>query len=177
MHMLVQLLGVARPCDLLREDVQLDVFRRMWYFVASICFRSTEAYARYLHHPEAMESVRREPLLPLTAKQRGMIGESRVSASVRAQLLARELSSVPDITDYAKTVNFSLRACMRTQRLMQALGHHVLLEQWQSRRERVATTFADPTCVTKDVLVVVDFVECISGIGLAVPLRRKEKPS
>ena len=60
---------------------------------------------------------------------------------------------------------------------MQALGHHVLLDQWLLPRERVATAFVDPTCVTKDVLVVVDFVECISGIGLVVPLKRKEKPS
>ena len=60
---------------------------------------------------------------------------------------------------------------------MQALGHHALSEQWLLLRERVATTFVDPTCVTKDVLVVVDFVECISGIGLAVTRRRKEKPS
>ena len=60
---------------------------------------------------------------------------------------------------------------------MQALGHHVLLAQWLLLRERVATTFVDPTCVTKDVLVVVDFVECISGIGLVVPLKSKEKLS
>ena len=60
---------------------------------------------------------------------------------------------------------------------MQALGHHVLLAQWLLLRERVATTFVDPTCAARDVLVVVDFVECISGIGLAVTLRRKEKPS
>ena len=60
---------------------------------------------------------------------------------------------------------------------MQVLGHHVLLEQWQLRRERVATTFVDPMCATKDVLVVVDFVECISGIGLVVSLTSKEKLS
>ena len=60
---------------------------------------------------------------------------------------------------------------------MQALGHHVLLEQWLLLRERAATTFVDPTCATRDVSVVVGFVECISGIGLVAPRKSKEKLS
>ena len=105
-HMLVHLLGFAHPQDLMHDDVLPDIFRRVWYFVASVCFRSTEAFASYLRHPSAMEALRREPLLPLTTKQRGMIGESRVSAAVQAQVSARGLSSLPDVKDVAKQMSF-----------------------------------------------------------------------
>ena len=54
-HMLVHLLGFAHPQDLMHDDVLPDIFRRVWYFVASISFRSTEAFANYLHHPSAMD--------------------------------------------------------------------------------------------------------------------------
>ena len=105
-HMLVQLLGFAHPQDLLRDDVLPDIFRRVWWFVASICFRSTEAFAHFLHHPAAMAALREAPLLPLTTKQRGMIGESRVHESVKAQLLGRGLTALPDVTDRGKKMSF-----------------------------------------------------------------------
>ena len=37
-HMLVQLVGFGHPQDLFGTDVLPDTFRRLWYFVASICF-------------------------------------------------------------------------------------------------------------------------------------------
>ena len=77
-HMLVQLLGFAHPDDIIGSEVLPVVFRRVWYDVASICFRSPEAFAQYLTEPAAMEALREQPFLPLTKKQRGMIGEARV---------------------------------------------------------------------------------------------------
>ena len=94
-HMLIQLLGFAHPADLFGGDVLPNVFRRLWYFVASICFRSTEGFAAYLDVDAAMQSLQQEPLLPLTKKQRGMIGEVRSQASAKAQLEARGLHVLP----------------------------------------------------------------------------------
>ena len=42
-----------------------------------------------------MLAIAEEPLLPLTKKQRGMIGEERAHASLRAQLRARGLIEMP----------------------------------------------------------------------------------
>ena len=71
-HMLVQLLGFTHPADIFGADILPDVFHRLWYFVASKCFRSTEAFARYLNVDAAMAALQREPPLPLNKKQRGM---------------------------------------------------------------------------------------------------------
>jgi hypothetical protein len=94
-HMLIQLLGFGHPADIFGSDLLPNVFRRLWYFIASICFRSTENFARYTHVDAAMTAVQNEPLLPLTKKQRGMIGEVRAMASEKAQLRARGLSTLP----------------------------------------------------------------------------------
>ena len=53
-----------------------------------------------------MDALRREPLLPLTAKQRGMIGEARVSAALEAQLVGRGLSTVPLASQAGKKMSF-----------------------------------------------------------------------
>ena len=55
LHMLIQLLGFAHPQDLFANDVLPDTFRRLWHYVASICFRSTEAFAAYTNEDAAME--------------------------------------------------------------------------------------------------------------------------
>ena len=94
-HMLIQLVGFSHPHDLFGNSVLPDIFRRLWYFVASISFRSTEAFAAYLHEDAAMAALAQQPLLPLTKKQRGMIGEERAQESQRAQLRARGLNEMP----------------------------------------------------------------------------------
>ena len=93
-HMLVQLLGFGHPQDLFGTDVLPDTFRRLRYFVASICFRSTEAFAHYLADDAAMDKLASLPLLPLSKKQRGMIGEARSQQSFRAQMAARGIKEV-----------------------------------------------------------------------------------
>ena len=95
LHMLIQLHGFAHPRDLFRDGRFRERFRSMWYFVASICFRSTEAFAAYTEEPGAWETLAEEALLPITPKQRGMIGKSRVTESVKAYLVARGLTDVP----------------------------------------------------------------------------------
>ena len=94
-HMLVQLLGFAHPDDLLSRGTLAETFKRVWYFVASICFRSTEAFANYLSSNSAMEELQQLPLLPLSQKQRGMVGEERIRATVTAQLRGRGLMASP----------------------------------------------------------------------------------
>ena len=78
----------------------------MWYFVASISFRSTKAFADYLNEPAAFEELQSLPLLPLTPKQRGMIGEARVHESFRAQLRARKLETLPPRPEVVPEMNY-----------------------------------------------------------------------
>ena len=75
LHMLIQLLGFSHPRDLFADGNFVERFRNMWYFVASICFRSTEAFAAYTAEPAASDALRHEALLPITPKQRGMLGK------------------------------------------------------------------------------------------------------
>ena len=91
MHMLVQLHGFGHPMDLFTTGRLIDTFRRVWSFVASVCFRSTEAFADYTGEKAAMEALQRQPLIPVTPKQRGMLGETRARAAMEAQLRARNL--------------------------------------------------------------------------------------
>ena len=106
-HMLVYLLGFGHPADLFSSKVLPTVFRRLWYFIASISFRSTEAFAHYLKVDAAMEELAQEPLLPLTKKQRGMIGEARTHESLQAQLAARGLVAVPAREGAAPPMSFT----------------------------------------------------------------------
>ena len=105
-HMLVQLLGFAHPDDIIGSEVLPVVFRRVWYYVASICFRSPEAFAQYLNEPAAMEALREQPLLPLTKKQRGMIGEVRVREAQQAQLRARGLEAAVDMLECKQQMSY-----------------------------------------------------------------------
>ena len=97
MHMLIQLHGFAHPEDLFGQRTLIDTFRRVWHFIASICFRSTEAFAAYLGEDAAMEALQVQPLLSLTEKQRGMIGEARAREAIQAQLQARGMSVAPRV--------------------------------------------------------------------------------
>ena len=95
-HMVIQLLGFSHPQDLFGIDILPNLFRRIWNFVASICFRSTEAFAAYLNADSAMDTLAKLPLLPLTNKQRGMIGEERARKSMEAQKRARGIADAPE---------------------------------------------------------------------------------
>ena len=140
-HMLVQLLGFTHPDDLFGRGILEDTFKRVWYFVASICFRSTEAFANYLQSDSAMETLQELPLLPLTQKQRGMIGEERSRASMIAQLRGRGLDApvvstraaenmpfFPSSKSSDPTVNasvWSAAAVREVQHRTQKTGNHV----------------------------------------------------
>ena len=69
MHMLIQLLGFTHPQDLFATDVLPDTFRRLWYFVASISFRSTEGFSNYLNEKVAMETSL-HPAVELVVQER-----------------------------------------------------------------------------------------------------------
>ena len=97
MHMLIQLHGFAHPEDLFGKGTLIDTFRRVWHFVASICFRSTEAFAAYLGENAAMDALQTQPLIALSQKQRGMIGEARAREAIQAQLQARGMNVAPRV--------------------------------------------------------------------------------
>ena len=97
--MLIQLHGFSDPRELFADARFAERFRNMWYFAASICFRGTESYADYMAMDSAFEAMQREPLLPLTPKQRGMIGSDSAEESLQAQIRARRLIGVPKQTE------------------------------------------------------------------------------
>ena len=94
-HMLVQLVGFAHPDDLFKNDRLASTFRRLWYYVASVTFRSTEAFVHYLDTPAAAAALATLPLLPLTKSQRERIGSARCAESNDAQTAARGLDVPP----------------------------------------------------------------------------------
>ena len=80
------------------------MFRRLWYYVASVSFRSTEAVADYVCSPIAMRTLAEEPLLNMNKKQQGMIGTERYMGSIHAQLAARGLGVSNEATSTAAYV-------------------------------------------------------------------------
>ena len=112
MHMLVQLVGYAHPDDMFRKADIAGTFKKYWLFAASICFRSTEAFAAHQNDDAAMEALRQLPLLPHSAKQRGQLGEERVRESVRAQKRGRGLSEeMPNVEKVEDMPFFSSALC------------------------------------------------------------------
>ena len=90
-HMLIQLHGFSHPKDLFGSHF-VDMFRKVWYFVASISFRSSEGFAAYTGERAALEALRNAPIVPITPKQRGLLGEERTRQASEAQLHARGLT-------------------------------------------------------------------------------------
>ena len=104
-HMLVQLLGFSHPRELFEGKNFVEMFRRVWGYCASICFRSQEGFAAHCGTPEAMEALKRAPLIPVTQKQAEMIGSLRTKQCVEAQLRARGLEhALP--AEEIETTNF-----------------------------------------------------------------------
>jgi len=64
------------------------IARKLFVFLSSICFRSVEGFAEYLGEPAGRTALQEQPLIPVTAKQRGMIGEARAKASHQAAVPA-----------------------------------------------------------------------------------------
>ncbi|CAK0905228.1 unnamed protein product, partial [Prorocentrum cordatum] len=90
-HMLIQLVGFSHPDDLFQGDHLQNAFRLAWHYVASITFRSTEAFAHYAKDPLGQAALQQLPLLPLTKSQREKIGGVRTAASNAAQWQGRGL--------------------------------------------------------------------------------------
>ena len=65
MHALMQVLGFRHPRDFFRGDRFVNMFRRIWAYVASITFRSLEGFARYLGTGVASGTLRELPLMRL----------------------------------------------------------------------------------------------------------------
>ncbi|CAK0897224.1 unnamed protein product, partial [Prorocentrum cordatum] len=84
-HMLIQLVGFSHPDDLFQGDHLQNAFRRALHYIASITFRSTEAFAHYAKDPLGHAALHQLPLLPLTKFQREKIGGVRTAASNAAQ--------------------------------------------------------------------------------------------
>ena len=64
-HMLIQLLGFAHPRDLFGHGRFTEIFKRTWRLVASMCFRSIEAFADYTGEPAATAALRQALLSPV----------------------------------------------------------------------------------------------------------------
>jgi hypothetical protein len=105
-HMLIQLHGFGNPEDLINSGDIASLFRRMWHYVASICFRSVEGFAAYTNEASAMDKLKSLPLLPLSNKQLAYLGRVRGEEAMAAQLLARGLDSTPPMTQKTHMKHF-----------------------------------------------------------------------
>eukprot|EP00959_Pyramimonas_sp_CCMP1952_P190601 3986297-Pyramimonas_sp.AAC.1 len=63
-HMLVQILGFSHPDDIFKKNSFFDEFKRLYYYHASVMFRSQEAVAHHFAVPEAMRTTAGLPLFP-----------------------------------------------------------------------------------------------------------------
>ena len=88
-HMLMQVLGFSHPRDFFRGRRFVDMFRRVWAFVASISFRSLEGLARSLGSDSAMTYLQKAPLMTLSKSQLNQVGLERAAETAQAQLTAR----------------------------------------------------------------------------------------
>ena len=93
--MLIQVLGFAHPSDLFGNGEFASTFRRVWQYVASICFRSVEAFAAHTSEQAATTALQTSPLMLITQKQQGMLGVKRTQDAIGAQLIARVLNTTP----------------------------------------------------------------------------------
>jgi hypothetical protein len=89
LHMLVQLHGFSHPDDIFRRGDLEARIKSAWRFVASICFRSSEAVAHHFHEDSAISALKGTSRVPLNPKQQGMIGPERVKEVMSKQLSAR----------------------------------------------------------------------------------------
>ena len=121
-HCMIQLFGFSHPRDLFRDGAFVERFRRMWYYVASIVFRSTEGYAAYTHEHAAFEALQQEPLLPITPKQRGMIGKERADQSIHAQLAHAVCVRCLNRAVHRQSPNIMFRSSMAMVRLIAPTG-------------------------------------------------------
>ena len=76
-----------------------ELFVSVWKYVASVCFRSPEAYAASMPDDAGMPTLALEPLLDVKPQQERMIGPERAASSYAAQREARGIedsTSKPD---------------------------------------------------------------------------------
>ena len=79
----IALFGFPHPQDLFRGKSFIDTFRSVWCFVSSMVFESQEAFAAYLGHPMAMETLQKSLLMEIKSQQQKMLGPERTSASIQ----------------------------------------------------------------------------------------------
>ena len=66
-----------------------DRFASIWAYIASVCFHSEEAFARYCNTDAGLDALRGQPLMPVTAKQSELLKHDRADEVLAAQRRAR----------------------------------------------------------------------------------------
>eukprot|EP00435_Cladocopium_sp_Y103_P008727 s3817_g2.t1 len=89
--------GVIETTKSLREHLHMIVhldphfyarFYDIWRYIASICFHSEEAFARYCGSDDGLATLRQQPLMPITPKQKELL-KDRADEAIAAQRQAR----------------------------------------------------------------------------------------
>ena len=93
LHALMGLLGCRDLEELLLRADLARTFVQIWQYVASVCFRSPEAFAAHCGSEEAMTALASEPLIPLKEAQKEVLSGDYARACITSQLEARGLSS------------------------------------------------------------------------------------
>ena len=103
LHGLTNLIGFRTP-ERLRQKFENgfdETVKKLWLWVASIHFESIEAFADACDVESATAELQKAPLIPITRKQKLLVGKDRARTSMLAQLHARGLSAtdLPDAAD------------------------------------------------------------------------------
>ena len=104
MHMLIQILGFTNPRQFFKDGAFVDQFRRIWSYVASVCFMSQEAAALQIDPVQGLDVLKDEPLMPVRPGQLKKIGHEVTRQYESAQGTARGIDGTPrtDLEDVSR---------------------------------------------------------------------------
>jgi hypothetical protein len=93
-HGLLGVVGFTQPEVFFALPGLAEKIKRAWHYVASICFRSVEAFAAHMHEPvHVSAALRTAPLMPVKKAQFDVIGPRRSAQVHAAQLVARGMAA------------------------------------------------------------------------------------
>ena len=81
-HKLIQVLGFSHPRQFFKNGNFVDLFRRLWSYVASVSFTSQEACAVHIDETNGLDVLKQEPIMPVFPGQLKKIGHEVEQESI-----------------------------------------------------------------------------------------------
>jgi len=120
-----------------------------------------------------MTALSRQPLLPLTKKQRGMIGEERARESYRAQLQARAVTELPETCNAASQMSYLISSAHTSANVTSGLWSAHAVEDVAEITRKVGNHVCRPDVCHKGRIGKKGFYRMFTGIGLVTWMPRR----